>query len=92
MNSTTVSANITPTPVTISTMTITPAAPVSVPSGPIFDKGLANTIVADTQMSFIDGGKGVLEYVGIEIQRRLNSMVCAARCKRSMKFLTRSTT
>ncbi len=67
MNSTTVSATITPTPVTISTMTITPAAPVSVPSGPIFDKGLANTIVADTQMSFIDGGKGVLEYVGIEI-------------------------
>ena len=32
-----------------------------------FDKGLANTIVAESQMSFIDGAKGVLEYVGIEI-------------------------
>ncbi|MCE2882674.1 MAG: citrate synthase [Planctomycetaceae bacterium] len=37
------------------------------PTGPIFDKGLANTIAAETQMSFIDGGKGVLEYVGIDI-------------------------
>jgi len=34
---------------------------------PTFDKGLANTIAAETQMSFIDGGKGVLEYVGIDI-------------------------
>src|SRR2546427_4559958 len=34
---------------------------------PILDKGLANTIVAESEMSFIDGGKGVLEYVGIEI-------------------------
>jgi len=32
-----------------------------------FDKGLANIIAAETQMSFIDGGKGVLEYVGIDI-------------------------
>ena len=31
------------------------------------DKGLANTIVAESQMSFIDGNKGILEYVGIEI-------------------------
>lgn len=34
---------------------------------PVFDKGLANTIAAETQMSFIDGGKGVLEYVGYDI-------------------------
>ena len=37
------------------------------PQPPIFDKGLANTVAAETQMSFIDGGKGVLEYVGIDI-------------------------
>jgi len=36
-------------------------------AAPVFDKGLANTIAAETQMSFIDGGKGVLEYVGIDI-------------------------
>ena len=58
-------------PVTITTMSTTPAAPavtVSAPiAAPIFDKGLANTIAAETQMSFIDGGKGVLEYVGIDI-------------------------
>jgi citrate synthase len=41
----------------------TPAAP----AAPFYDKGLANTVAADTQMSFIDGGKGVLEYVGIDI-------------------------
>jgi citrate synthase len=34
---------------------------------PSFDKGLANTVAAETQMSFIDGAKGVLEYVGIDI-------------------------
>ena len=34
---------------------------------PTFDKGLANTVAAETQMSFIDGAKGVLEYVGIDI-------------------------
>jgi citrate synthase len=34
---------------------------------PIFDKGLANTLVAESEMSFIDGEKGVLEYVGIDI-------------------------
>src|SRR5690554_3130778 len=34
---------------------------------PTFDKGLANTIAAESQMSFIDGAKGILEYVGIEI-------------------------
>jgi len=32
-----------------------------------FDKGLANTVAAETQLSFIDGQAGVLEYVGIEI-------------------------
>ena len=49
--------------------TATPSAPASAPSAPVavYDKGLANTIVADTQMSFIDGAKGVLEYVGIDI-------------------------
>jgi citrate synthase len=31
------------------------------------DEGLANTIAAESQMSFIDGEKGVLEYVGIDI-------------------------
>jgi len=31
------------------------------------DPGLANTIVADSRMSFIDGEKGVLEYCGIDI-------------------------
>ncbi|TVQ56819.1 MAG: citrate synthase [Phycisphaerales bacterium] len=32
-----------------------------------FDKGLGNTIAAETEMSFIDGQNGILEYVGIEI-------------------------
>lgn len=36
-------------------------------SKPAWDKGLANTIAAETEMSYIDGGKGILEYVGIEI-------------------------
>ncbi len=31
------------------------------------DKGLANTIAAESEMSFIDGQRGVLEYVGIDI-------------------------
>ncbi len=33
----------------------------------IVDKGLGNTIAADTTLSFIDGAKGVLEYVGYDI-------------------------
>jgi citrate synthase len=37
------------------------------PAAPNVDKGLANTVAAETQMSFIDGQAGVLEYVGIEI-------------------------
>ena len=36
-------------------------------TGPFVDKGLANVVVADSVMSFIDGEKGVLEYVGIDI-------------------------
>jgi citrate synthase len=36
-------------------------------AAPVFDKGLANTIAAETKCSFIDGGKGVLEYVGYDI-------------------------
>ena len=36
-------------------------------STPMFDKGLANTIAAESAMSFIDGTEGVLEYVGIDI-------------------------
>lgn len=36
-------------------------------AAPVFDKGLANTIAAETQASFIDGAKGVLEYVGYDI-------------------------
>jgi len=34
---------------------------------PALDKGLANTVAAESQLSFIDGEKGVLEYVGIDI-------------------------
>ncbi|MCE9618810.1 MAG: citrate synthase [Planctomycetes bacterium] len=40
---------------------------IATPSTPIFDKGLGNTVAAETQMSFIDGGRGILEYVGIDI-------------------------
>ena len=36
-------------------------------SKPMIDKGLASTIAAESAMSFIDGEKGVLEYVGIDI-------------------------
>ncbi|MBT8484876.1 MAG: citrate synthase [Phycisphaerales bacterium] len=36
-------------------------------SEPTFDKGLANTIAAESEMSYIDGVNGVLEYVGIDI-------------------------
>ncbi len=37
------------------------------PANVNFDKGLGNTIAAETEMSFIDGKNGILEYVGIEI-------------------------
>ncbi len=33
----------------------------------MIDQGLANTIAAESKMSFIDGKNGVLEYVGIDI-------------------------
>ena len=36
-------------------------------SKPMIDKGLASTIAAESAMSYIDGEKGVLEYVGIDI-------------------------
>ena len=36
-------------------------------TSPVFDKGLANTIAAESRMSYIDGQNGVLEYVGIDI-------------------------
>ncbi len=49
-------------------MTATAAPATSSASAkPAWDKGLANTIAAETEMSFIDGAKGILEYVGIEI-------------------------
>ncbi|MBL9148988.1 MAG: citrate synthase [Phycisphaerae bacterium] len=50
-------------------MTVTAEKPASEPSvvKPSWDKGLANTVAAETQMSFIDGAKGILEYVGIDI-------------------------
>ena len=53
--------------VTITTVSPTTMSTPAAPAAPFYDKGLANTIAADTQMSFIDGGKGVLEYVGIDI-------------------------
>jgi citrate synthase len=34
---------------------------------PTWDKGLAKTVAAETEMSFIDGERGILEYVGIDI-------------------------
>jgi len=36
-------------------------------SAPTFAKGLEGVVAAETQMSFIDGEKGILEYVGIPI-------------------------
>ncbi|MCA9292141.1 MAG: citrate synthase [Phycisphaerales bacterium] len=39
----------------------------TMPSGPVLDKGLANTIASDSRMSFIDGQQGILEYVGVDI-------------------------
>jgi citrate synthase len=44
-----------------------PASVSPAPTKPVWDKGLANTIAAETEMSFIDGAKGILEYVGIDI-------------------------
>ena len=53
--------------VTMTTVSPTTMSTPAAPAAPFYDKGLANTVAADTQMSFIDGGKGVLEYVGIDI-------------------------
>ena len=50
-----------------SNMTALATGAVKVTAAPVFDKGLANTIAAETQASFIDGAKGVLEYVGYDI-------------------------
>jgi citrate synthase len=50
-----------------STMTALATGAVTMTAAPVFDKGLANTIAAETQASFIDGAKGVLEYVGYDI-------------------------
>ena len=50
-----------------STMTALATGAVQMTAAPVFDKGLANTIAAETQASFIDGAKGVLEYVGYDI-------------------------
>lgn len=45
------------------------AAPVAspAPAAPTFAKGLEGIVAAETHMSFIDGEKGILEYVGIAI-------------------------
>jgi citrate synthase len=50
-----------------STMTALATGAVKMTAAPVFDKGLANTIAAETQASFIDGAQGVLEYVGYDI-------------------------
>lgn len=43
-----------------------PSAPTT-PPAPAFSKGLEGITAAETNMSFINGEKGILEYVGIEI-------------------------
>ena len=43
------------------------AASPTAPAAPTFAKGLEGIVAAETQMSFIDGEKGILEYVGIPI-------------------------
>lgn len=47
--------------------TAAPASPASPAAAPTFSKGLEGVIAAETRMSFIDGEKGILEYVGIPI-------------------------
>jgi citrate synthase len=44
-----------------------PTATPSATTAPRFDNGLANTVAAQTEMSYIDGVNGILEYVGIDI-------------------------
>jgi citrate synthase len=48
-------------------MTSAAAAPAASPAAPAISKGLEGVVAAETKMSFIDGEKGVLEYVGIAI-------------------------
>lgn len=53
-------------------MTTSPAAapavaPAANPAKPPFVRGLEGIVAAETNMSFIDGEKGILEYVGIAI-------------------------
>ncbi len=40
---------------------------IETPPASKLDKGLANTVAAESQMSYIDGENGILEYVGIDI-------------------------
>jgi citrate synthase len=47
--------------------TAAPASPASPAAAPTFSKGLEGVIAAETRLSFIDGEKGILEYVGIPI-------------------------
>ncbi|HYD01684.1 MAG TPA: citrate/2-methylcitrate synthase, partial [Phycisphaerales bacterium] len=46
--------------------TTAPSAPAA-PAAPTFKPGLEGVTAAETSMSFIDGEKGILEYVGIAI-------------------------
>lgn len=50
-------------------MTTTAPAPAAAPAppAPAFKPGLEGIVAAETRMSFIDGEKGILEYVGIPI-------------------------
>lgn len=50
---------------TAATTAAVESKPVS--AAPVFAKGLEGVIAAETNMSFIDGEKGILEYVGISI-------------------------
>lgn len=49
-----------------SPITAPTASPVA-PAAPTFKPGLEGVVAAETSMSFIDGEKGILEYVGIPI-------------------------
>ncbi|HVU64446.1 MAG TPA: citrate/2-methylcitrate synthase [Phycisphaerales bacterium] len=51
----------------MSTATATSPTPSSSPAPQPFSKGLEGIVAAETHMSFINGEKGILEYVGIAI-------------------------
>ncbi|MCC6322832.1 MAG: citrate synthase [Phycisphaerales bacterium] len=56
------------TPPSSPSPTSSPAGAVAAnPPAPTWSKGLEGIIAAETKMSFIDGAKGILEYVGIPI-------------------------